>query len=124
MKNFTSIRLSERSTALSLLVAAAGVVIEILSGAKYPPVPPVFFILLIPMLLILVFRTWWTASIAIIAGGFLFQGLFASGSYIRLYHPNTVGDTIGLWIQTLGVIMVIIFAIKDLVQYAVRHKNV
>ncbi len=115
MKNLTSINLSERLTAISLIVAAVGVVIEILSGAKYPPVPPVFFILLIPMLLILLFRKWWTALMAIIAGGFLFIGLFASGAYIRLYHPNIVGDTIGLWIQTLGVIMVIIFGIKDLV---------
>jgi hypothetical protein len=108
MKNITLMSLSEKWTAISLIIAAVGVVIQILAGANYPPVPPVFFILLIPALLLMFVRQWWMSFIAVIAGVFLSIGLFISGSYTRLYHPNTLGDTVGLWIQTLAVSIVII----------------
>lgn len=115
MKNLTSMNLPEKLTAISLIVAAVGVVIQIISGHQYPTVPPVFFILLIPALFILFVRKWWPSLIAVIAGVFLFTGVFLSGSYTRLYHSNTVGDTIGLWIQTLAVIIVIISGVYTLV---------
>jgi uncharacterized membrane protein YjjP (DUF1212 family) len=115
MKSLISMSLSEKLTVISLIVAAAGVVIQIISGHKYPTVPPVFFILLLPALLLLFIHKWWVSLVAVIAGVFLFIGLFGSGAYIRLYHPNTVGDTIGLWIQTLAVIIVIIFGIYTMV---------
>jgi hypothetical protein len=55
----------------NLVVAAAGVVLQIVSGADYPLVPPVFFILLIPAGLI-AFRRWrWTPITAVLGGLFL-----------------------------------------------------
>ena len=67
-------------TVASLIVASAGVVIQIVSGHDYTahasdewasPVPPVFFFLLIPAALIAFGRWRWTPAIAVLAGLFL-----------------------------------------------------
>ena len=99
-------------TVASLIVAVAGVVIQIVSGHDYlahgpsePPVPPVFFILLIPAALIAFGRWRWTPAIAVLAGLFLTFGLFASGASHRLFDPSRLGDSVGLWVQTLAVIV-------------------
>jgi len=92
-------------TVASLIVAAAGVVIQIVSGHDYPLVPPVFFILLIPAALIAVGRWRWTPAIAVLAGLFLTFGLFASGASHRLFDPSRLGDSVGLWVQMLAVIV-------------------
>jgi hypothetical protein len=92
-------------TVASLIVAAAGVVIQIVSGHDYPLVPPVFFILLIPAALIAVGRWRWTPAIAVLAGLFLTFGLFASGASHRLFDPSLLGDSVGLWVQMLAVIV-------------------
>jgi hypothetical protein len=91
-----------------LIVAAAGVVIQIVSGHDYPPVPPVFFILLIPAALIAFGRWRWTPAIAVLAGLFLTFGLFASGASHRLFDPSRLGDSAGLWVQMLAVIVAVI----------------
>ena len=92
-------------TVASLIVAAAGVVIQIVSGHDYPLVPPVFFILLIPAALIAFGRWRWTPAIAVLAGLFLTFGLFASGASHRLFDPSRLGDSVGLWVQMLAVIV-------------------
>ena len=101
-------------TVASLIVAAAGVVIQIVSGHDYTahasdewasPVPPVFFFLLIPAALIAFGRWRWTPAIAVLAGLFLTFGLFASGASHRLFDPSRLGDSVGLWVQMLAVIV-------------------
>lgn len=89
-------------TVASLVGAAAGVVIQIVSGHDYPPVPPVFFILLIPAALIAFGRWRWTPAIAVLAGLFLTFGLFASGASPRLFDLSRPGDAVGLWVQMLA----------------------
>jgi hypothetical protein len=80
----------------NLVVAAAGVVLQIVSGADYPLVPPVFFILLIPAGLI-AFRRWrWTPITAVLGGLFLTIGLFASGASPRLFDLSKFGVAVGL----------------------------
>jgi hypothetical protein len=87
-----------------LIVAAAGVLIQIISGHPYPTIPPVFFILLIPAALIY-FTPWrWTPISAILAGIFLTAGLFLSGASQRLTDFQNPGDSTGLWIQSLAVL--------------------
>jgi hypothetical protein len=76
-----------------------------MSGANYPTVPPVFFILLIPAALIAFGRWRWTPVIAVLAGLFLTFGLFASGESRRLLDPSRPGDSVGLWVQMLAVIV-------------------
>ena len=114
-------RLSPASklTVAALLVSAAGVVIQIISGVDYPTIPPVFFILLIPAALI-AFGPWrWTPSIAVIASAFLTVGLFGSGTSTRLFNWSLIGGpggSVGLWIQMLAVVVAGVAAVVATVQ--------
>jgi hypothetical protein len=107
---------AEKLTVAALLVAAGGVVIQIVAGHPYPPVPPVFFILLIPAALMAFGRWWWTPLPAILAGLFLTVGLFASGETTRLFNPRNLGDSVGLWIQTLAVLGATVSAMTSTIQ--------
>src|SRR5215207_302491 len=106
-------------TIAALLVATAGVVIQMVSGQPYPTVPPVFFIQLIPAALIAVGRWWWTPVTAILAGVFLTFGLFASGAALRLFdlgQAGGAGGSVGLWVQMLAVAVATIAGIVATVQ--------
>ena len=106
----STLPIAGKVTIIALIAATAGVIMQIISGAPYPPVPPVFFILLIPAAII-AFGQWrWRWLIAIIAGLFLSLGLFTSGAYRRLFNSNNPGDAIGLWIQALAVGIAVIAA--------------
>jgi hypothetical protein len=84
-------------------------------------VPPVFFILLIPAGLIVFVHRRWTPVLTIIAGVFLINGLFASGAYVRLFNIANAGDSIGLWIQTIGVFAATVAGIVAIIQnYSVK----
>lgn len=99
-----------------LIVAALGIVLQIISGVPYPKVPPVFFILLIPLALVIFVRSWWTSLIVIVAGLFLIMGLFASGSSSRLFDFSNTGGSLGLWIQMIGVVIATVAGIMTLVK--------
>jgi hypothetical protein len=95
-------------TVMALVVAAAGVTLQIMSGAPYPAVPPAYFILLVPAAVIAVARTWWAPMFAVLGGSFLTIGLFAAGQTHRLTGATSVGDAIGLWVQTLAVVVAVV----------------
>jgi len=104
MKEKLQLTPANKLVVASLLIATAGVVIQIISGVPYPKVPPVFFIQLIPVVLI-IFGNWrWTPVIIVLAGLFLTMGLFASGAYTRLFNMSNIGGSAGLWIQMLGIV--------------------
>jgi hypothetical protein len=90
-----------------LLVATAGVIIQIISGANYSKVPPVFFILLIPAALVGFGRWRWTPPVAVLGGLFLTIGLFLSGASARMFDLTKLGVSVGLWVQALGVIVAV-----------------
>lgn len=94
-----------RLTGWALMAAAISVVIQILSGAEYPTVPPVFFILLIPAGLLFFTRWRFASVIAILSAVFLLVGQITSGAYVRLFNPYTLGDTVGLWLMTVSLII-------------------
>jgi hypothetical protein len=98
-------------TVIALIVAGAGVTLQILSGAPYPAVPPAFFILLVPAALIALARTWWAPHLAVLGGAFLLVGLFAAGQTHRLAGTTTLGDAIGLWMQTVAVAVAVVSGI-------------
>lgn len=106
----------EKLTVAALVVAAFGVVIQIAAGHPYPTVPPVFFILLIPAALVAFGRWRWAPVPAVLAGMFLTFGLFASGESGRLFGLSNPGDSVGLWIQTLAVLVATAAAITASVQ--------
>jgi hypothetical protein len=116
MKERLPLSLAGKLTVVGLLVAAVGVVIQIVSRADYPTVPPVFFILLIPAGLIAFGRWRWTPVVAVLAGLFLTFGLFASGASPRLFNPSQLGDSVGLWIQMLAVIVATVTGIIATIQ--------
>jgi hypothetical protein len=105
MKEQTPLLAARRITIASLIVASFGVVIQIASGADYPRVPPVFFILLIPAGLIAFGRWRWTPVSAVLASLFLILGLLASGNSRRLINTSPLGDSVGLWVQMLAVLV-------------------
>lgn len=99
---------TEIVTVVALVAAAAGVTIQIASGAPYPRVPPAYFILLVPAAAIGLARFWWGPMLAVIGGLFLTVGLFAAGQTHRLTSPASTGDAFGLWLQMLAVLVAIV----------------
>lgn len=111
-------------TIACLIVAATGVLIQIISGHPYPKIPPVFFILLIPASLISFVPWRWTPISAVLAGIFLTTGLFLSGASNRLLDLQNPGDSAGLWIQTLGALGALIAGcIATYKNFRSRQKN-
>lgn len=116
MKTIFSISPIKKLIILGLLIAFAGVVTQILSNVPYPKIPPVFFILLIPVGL-LIFSKWrWLPILIIVAGLFLIMGLFTSGASARLMNFTSIGGSIGLWVQMIGVVFATVAAMVSLVQ--------
>jgi len=94
---------SAKVAVAGLLVATAGVVVQMVSGVDFPTIPPVFFLQLIPAGLIAFGRWRWTPVTAVLAGLFLTVGLFLSGESDRLFDWQLAGGSAGLWIQTVSV---------------------
>ena len=98
-------------TAGALGAAAVGIVVQIASGAPYPPVPPGLIILLVAAALVW-FAPWrWMPLLGVLAAGSQVFGLFAAGQSGRLFTFAPVGDSIGLWIQLLGLCAAVIAGI-------------
>jgi hypothetical protein len=116
MKTNLSISPAYKLAAAGLIIAVLGVIIQIVSGHHYPKIPPVFFILLMPAALLIWVRWRWVPCLVVISAGFLVWGLFVSGAYVRLLNFNLPGDTIGLWIQTIGDVLATIAGAIALVQ--------
>jgi hypothetical protein len=121
MKTIISISPVKKLIISGLIIAFVGVVTQILSNVHYPKVPPVFFILLVPVGL-LIFSKWrWLPTLIIICSLFLIWGLFTSGAYTRLINFKSVGGSIGLWIQMIGVVFATIAATVSLVKnYSIK----
>ena len=120
MTNRTSLSFAAKLTVVGSVIGAAGVVIQIASGAPYPKVPPVFFILLIPAGLVAFGRWRWAPATATFGGLFLTTGLFLSGASARLFDLSRFGDFIGLWVQALAVFGVTVVGIIATVQNYVK----
>lgn len=93
-----------RLSGLSLLIAIPGVLLQLVAGvADYPTIPPVLVVLPIGALVTLFVRGRWAPIAAVAVGLFLVVGLFAAGQAGRLIDVTSWADTIGLWIQLVGV---------------------
>lgn len=98
----------------ALVVATVGVVIQIVGGVDYPPVPPVFFIQLVPAALVYFGRWRWTAALAVVAGVFLVAGLFVSGAASQLVEWGL--PALGLWVQMIAVVGAMVAGVVALVR--------
>lgn len=102
-------------TAGALGAAAVGIVLQIASGAPYPPVPPGLIIVLVAAALVR-FAPWrWVPLLGVLAAGTQVFGLFAAGQPGRLVTFAPVGDSIGLWIQLLGLCAAVIAGVAAVV---------
>ncbi|MDQ3568696.1 MAG: hypothetical protein M3397_11540 [Actinomycetota bacterium] len=117
--------MASKLTIFSLVAAAAGVVIMIVSGVDFPTIPPGLIILLIPAGLVAFGRWRWTPIIATLAGLFIFVGYFLSGSTVRLLDLSQFGAFIGLWLQFLASFVTVVAGIVATVQnYRTRREEV
>ncbi len=109
-----------RVAVVSLVVAAVGVVVQIVGGVDFPPVPPVFFILLVPAAVLVLTSSWWAPLPAVLAALFLTVGLVLSGEAARLFNTGLQGGPLGsagLWIQTAAVAVAGVAAARATVEH-------
>lgn len=117
MTNNPSLTQEQKTIVSGLLIATAGVLIQIFSSVPYPKLPPVFFILLLPAGVVMFGRWRWTAIPAILAGLFLTMGLFSSGASSRLFDWQNPGGSVGLWIQMIGVLGATVAAVLSVFRF-------
>ena len=100
-----------KRTVAALLVAAVGIVIQIVAGIDFPTVPPGLIILLVAAGLV-AFGPWrWTGLFGAVVGLSQFVGLFLAGEADRLVDPSPFGGLVGLWIQWLAVMVAMVAGI-------------
>jgi drug/metabolite transporter (DMT)-like permease len=88
MNQLSSLFLGRMLTVAALLVAAAGFVVQIVSGVDVPTVPPGLVIMLVAAGLV-AFLPWrWTPVIGTAVGLFLFVGFFGSGAVGNLLDAS------------------------------------
>ena len=116
MNHRKSLSPASELTVAALLVAAAGFVIQIVSGVDVPTVPPGLVILLVAAALV-AFLPWrWIPVVGAAVGLFLLVGFFASGAVSSLLDPSRSGVFVGAWIQFLAVIAAVVTGIVATVQ--------
>lgn len=116
MNQQTLLPRASQLTVAALLVAAAGFVIQIISGVDVPTVPPGLVILLVAAALV-AFGPWrWLPIVGAAVGLFLLVGFFASGAVGSLLEPTQWGVFIGAWVQFLAVIFAVVAGIVAVVQ--------
>jgi hypothetical protein len=93
-----------------LVVAAAGIVIQIASGAEYPTIPPGPLILLAAAGLVALATRWrWTIIVGVIVSLFLLVGgALAPQARQQLGDPTQVGVLIGTVIQLLALVVALV----------------
>ena len=116
MKQRSLFTRGSRLTVAALLVAAAGLVIQIVSGVDVPPIPPGLVIMVLAAALV-AFSPWrWIPVVGAAVGLFLLIGFFASGAVGSLLDPSRLGVFIGAWVQFLAVIVAVGAGIVAVVQ--------
>lgn len=111
MNQRSSLLPASKLTVAALLVAAAGFVVQILSGVDVPTVPPGLVIMLVAAGLV-AFLPWrWLPVVGAVVGLFLLVGFFASGAVGSLLDPSRLGVFVGAWVQFLAVIVTVVAGI-------------
>jgi hypothetical protein len=124
MNQRSSLPTASKLTVAALLVAAAGFVIQIVSGVDVPTIPPGLVIMLVAAGLV-AFLPWrWIPVVGAAVGLFLLVGFFASGAVGSLLDPSRLGVFIGAWIQFLAVIVAVVAGIVAALQNYRSRKSV
>ena len=93
-----------------LVAAAAGIVIQIASGADYPTVPPGLILLLAAAGLVAVGARWrWTTIVGVVVPAFLLVGgAIAPQAREQLGDPSQVGVFVGTAVQLLAMAVALV----------------
>jgi hypothetical protein len=93
-----------------LVAAAAGIVIQIASGADYPTVPPGLIILLAAVGLVALGARWrWTTIVGVVVPTFLLVGgAIAQQARDQLGDPGQVGVFVGTVVQLLAMAVALV----------------
>jgi hypothetical protein len=93
-----------------LVAAAAGIVIQIASGADYPTVPPGLIILLAAAGLVALGARWrWTTIVGVVVPTFLLVGgAIAQQARDQLGDPGQVGVFVGTVVQLLAMAVALV----------------
>ena len=111
-----------RTQVAALAAAAAGIIVQIIAGVKYPAVPPGLVILLAAAAVVWFVPWRWTPMIGVVCAGFIFIGGFAAaqGRY-DLTHPGThPGAFSGTLIQMVAMAVAVVAGVMAL---AVRSRR-
>jgi hypothetical protein len=103
--------LNHKTTAIGLWVAAAGIFIQVATGATgYPKVPPGIIILVVVGILIYATAKFrWASFIGLILAGKIAMGVFTfPGTGLRLSHPEIFGPFLGTLVQLAGLIIALV----------------
>lgn len=103
--------LNHKTTAIGLWVAAAGIFIQVATGATgYPKVPPGIIILaVVGILVYATARFRWASFLGLILAGKIAMGVFTfPGTGLRLSHPEVIGPFLGTVVQLAGLIIALI----------------
>jgi hypothetical protein len=97
-------------TVAGLVTAAAGIVLQIASGADYPTVPPGLIILLAAAGLVALTTRWrWTIIVGVIVSLFLLVGgALAPQARDQLGDPGQLGVFIGTVLQLLALVIALV----------------
>ncbi len=125
MNQRNSLSLYGKVTVAALLVAAAGIVIQYVSGVDFPTVPPGLIILLVAAALV-AFGPWKrTPVVGIVVGLFLLVGFFASGQIGPLLDPGWFGRFVGVWVLFLSVVVAVVAGTVATIQnFRIRREEV
>jgi|SRR5215216_6493536 hypothetical protein len=116
MNQRSSLPPASKLTVAALLVAAAGFVIQIVSGVDVPTVPPGLVIMLVAAGLVGLLPWRWMPVVGTAVGLFLFVGFFGSGAVGSLLEPSQLGVFVGAWVQFLAAIVVVIAGIAAIIE--------
>ena len=113
---FSRLSRPARTQVTALIVAAAGIVVQIIAGVNYPAVPPGLIILLLAAALVLLVPWRWVSLIAVFASGFLLIGGFANAdSRSHLAHASHPGPFVGTWIEIAAMAVAVVAGIAALI---------
>lgn len=113
-------RRTQARTALAggLVLAAAGLIVQILAGVPgFPLIPPGPIILLAAAAVVVWLRWRWAPAVGLLAAAFIAIGGVLEGSvFERLTAPAAIGPFVGSAIQLLGLAVAILAGAAALAQ--------
>jgi hypothetical protein len=114
----------EKLNVTGLLVAAVGIVIQIIGGIDYPVVPPGLVILVVTAGLVAFAQRWWVSIVASIVPLFLLvAGPIAIANEDEPHRTDAVALA-GTVVQAIGVVVALIAGLQVLRQLRSRRLRV